>query len=250
MSGGEGTILGTIIGAFIISTLTNGLRILSVPQEWQMVVTGAIVIFAVYVWASRYWLDVMDEGYFVYLSSRVLAGDLAASKRFGEGRRLAQEHAVAVDPLARHAIEPLGDVHARKADLRPPARLGRERHAGVAEAVLSEGVTVAPDGEEDRLPHEARLVEGDPAAAVRHEDHPVDRLQFHERHAAPRRLVDGANAEARAGLGGATNRQAEPSGGRGAPSAFPDEHAGTSLRKEHDSSMQSAGAAIAFAGAT
>lgn len=48
LSGGEGTILGTIIGAFIISVLTNGLRILSVPQEWQMVVTGAIVILAVY----------------------------------------------------------------------------------------------------------------------------------------------------------------------------------------------------------
>ena len=48
LSGGEGTILGTIIGAFIISTLTNGLRILSVPQEWQIVVTGAIVIVAVY----------------------------------------------------------------------------------------------------------------------------------------------------------------------------------------------------------
>ncbi|MCL5998976.1 MAG: ABC transporter permease, partial [Chloroflexi bacterium] len=48
LSGGEGTILGTIIGAFLISTLTNGLRILSVPQEWQTVVTGAIVILAVY----------------------------------------------------------------------------------------------------------------------------------------------------------------------------------------------------------
>jgi ribose transport system permease protein len=48
LSGGEGTILGTIIGAFIISTLTNGLRILSVPQEWQMVVTGGIVILAVF----------------------------------------------------------------------------------------------------------------------------------------------------------------------------------------------------------
>lgn len=48
LSGGEGTIIGTIIGAFIISTLTNGLRILSVPQEWQMVVTGTIVILAVY----------------------------------------------------------------------------------------------------------------------------------------------------------------------------------------------------------
>ena len=48
LSGGEGTIIGTIIGAFIISTLTNGLRIMSVPQEWQIVVTGFIIILAVY----------------------------------------------------------------------------------------------------------------------------------------------------------------------------------------------------------
>ncbi len=48
LRGGEGSILGTIIGAFIISTLTNGLRILSVPQEWQMVVTGSIVVLAVF----------------------------------------------------------------------------------------------------------------------------------------------------------------------------------------------------------
>jgi ribose transport system permease protein len=48
LSGGEGTILGTVIGAFVISILTNGLRILSVPQEWQTVVTGAIVVAAVY----------------------------------------------------------------------------------------------------------------------------------------------------------------------------------------------------------
>ena len=48
LSGGEGTILGTVIGAFLISTLTNGLRILSVPQEWQIVVTGCILILAVF----------------------------------------------------------------------------------------------------------------------------------------------------------------------------------------------------------
>ena len=48
LSGGEGTILGTVIGAFIMSVLINGLRILSVPQEWQTVVTGTIVILAVY----------------------------------------------------------------------------------------------------------------------------------------------------------------------------------------------------------
>ncbi|GAC1315063.1 MAG: ABC transporter permease [Chloroflexota bacterium] len=48
LSGGEGSILGTVIGAFVISTLTNGLRIMSVPQEWQTVVTGGIVVVAVY----------------------------------------------------------------------------------------------------------------------------------------------------------------------------------------------------------
>jgi len=48
LAGGEGTILGTIIGAFVKSVLDNGLRIISVPQEWQIVVTGLIVIGAVY----------------------------------------------------------------------------------------------------------------------------------------------------------------------------------------------------------
>jgi ribose transport system permease protein len=48
LSGGEGSILGTIIGAFIMSVLINGLRINSVPQEWQMVITGIIVVLAVY----------------------------------------------------------------------------------------------------------------------------------------------------------------------------------------------------------
>lgn len=48
LSGGKGTISGTIIGAFLMSTLLNGLRIMSVPQEWQTVLTGIIVIGAVF----------------------------------------------------------------------------------------------------------------------------------------------------------------------------------------------------------
>jgi len=49
LSGGRGTILGTLIGALIMSVLLNGLRIMSVAQEWQTVVTGSIIIIAVYV---------------------------------------------------------------------------------------------------------------------------------------------------------------------------------------------------------
>ncbi|WP_123041954.1 ABC transporter permease [Cohnella candidum] len=49
LSGGKGTIVGTVIGALIMSVLTNGLRILSVPQEWQTVVVGLVILLAVYV---------------------------------------------------------------------------------------------------------------------------------------------------------------------------------------------------------
>lgn len=48
LSGGRGTIIGTLIGALIMAVLTNGLRVLSVAQEWQTVATGVIIILAVY----------------------------------------------------------------------------------------------------------------------------------------------------------------------------------------------------------
>ena len=48
MSGGEGSIIGTVIGAFIISVLTNGLRSMAVSTEWQTVVTGLVLAGAVY----------------------------------------------------------------------------------------------------------------------------------------------------------------------------------------------------------
>lgn len=49
LSGGMGSITGTIIGAFIMSILTNGLRVMAVSQEWQSVVIGLVLAIAVYV---------------------------------------------------------------------------------------------------------------------------------------------------------------------------------------------------------
>ena len=49
LSGGEGTILGTVIGAFVMSVLTNGLQIMSVSTEWRTVVTGAILVVVVFI---------------------------------------------------------------------------------------------------------------------------------------------------------------------------------------------------------
>ena len=48
LTGGKGTILGTVIGALIISVLNNGLVIIGVPQEWQNVILGAVILLAVY----------------------------------------------------------------------------------------------------------------------------------------------------------------------------------------------------------
>ncbi len=47
LSGGSGTILGTVIGAFIMSTLTNGLKVMAVPQQWQTVIIGGVLIVSV-----------------------------------------------------------------------------------------------------------------------------------------------------------------------------------------------------------
>jgi ribose transport system permease protein len=48
LSGGKGSIVGTLIGALIISTLNKGLQIMSIPQEWQSVVLGCVILVAVY----------------------------------------------------------------------------------------------------------------------------------------------------------------------------------------------------------
>jgi ribose transport system permease protein len=48
LSGGKGSIIGTLIGALIISVLNNGLQIMSIPQEWQKVILGCVILVAVY----------------------------------------------------------------------------------------------------------------------------------------------------------------------------------------------------------
>jgi len=47
LSGGIGTVAGTVIGAFIMSELQNGLRAMAVSPEWQFVVIGLVLILAV-----------------------------------------------------------------------------------------------------------------------------------------------------------------------------------------------------------
>jgi inositol transport system permease protein len=47
LSGGVGTIWGTIIGALIIGVLNNGLDLLNVSAYWQTIIKGSIIVVAV-----------------------------------------------------------------------------------------------------------------------------------------------------------------------------------------------------------
>lgn len=47
LSGGYGTIAGTLIGALIIGVINNGMNLLSVPYFYQLIVKGVVILVAV-----------------------------------------------------------------------------------------------------------------------------------------------------------------------------------------------------------
>jgi ribose transport system permease protein len=47
LSGGQGSISGTIVGALVISLVQNAMNIFNVPSYWQQVVIGTVIVFAV-----------------------------------------------------------------------------------------------------------------------------------------------------------------------------------------------------------
>ncbi len=44
LAGGEGTVIGTLLGALLLGVIRNGLVLLNVSMYWQTVVAGAIII--------------------------------------------------------------------------------------------------------------------------------------------------------------------------------------------------------------
>lgn len=47
MNGGKGRVIGTVVGALIIGTISNGLDILNVSSYWQQIIKGIIILVAV-----------------------------------------------------------------------------------------------------------------------------------------------------------------------------------------------------------
>jgi ABC-type xylose transport system permease subunit len=46
LTGGRGTIAGTVVGALIFGTLSNGMNLMNVNSNWEMNLTGAILLGA------------------------------------------------------------------------------------------------------------------------------------------------------------------------------------------------------------
>jgi D-xylose transport system permease protein len=54
MRGGEGTVVGAIIGALVMASLNNGMSLMTVPSEYQLIVKGLILVLAV-------WFDISSR---------------------------------------------------------------------------------------------------------------------------------------------------------------------------------------------
>jgi len=47
ISGGSGTVIGTLLGVWMIYMITNSLILMGIPSEWESVVIGLIIIFSI-----------------------------------------------------------------------------------------------------------------------------------------------------------------------------------------------------------
>ncbi|HEY8475615.1 MAG TPA: ABC transporter permease, partial [Chloroflexota bacterium] len=53
MAGGQGSLIGAILGVLIIGVTNKGLRLLNVYTTWQLMVVGVVMIVAVYLYTLR-----------------------------------------------------------------------------------------------------------------------------------------------------------------------------------------------------
>ena len=49
MNGGSGSVAGTLLGVFIMSMLKTGLPFIGLQANWQQIITGLVLIAAVYI---------------------------------------------------------------------------------------------------------------------------------------------------------------------------------------------------------
>ncbi|MCG8649331.1 MAG: hypothetical protein MI861_05840, partial [Pirellulales bacterium] len=67
LSGGRGSVFGTIVGAVIITVIRNGCTLLSIPNTYTLIIIGGIIIVAVIIDQLRHG---SPEWFFRLISSR------------------------------------------------------------------------------------------------------------------------------------------------------------------------------------
>ncbi|WP_326795027.1 ABC transporter permease [Streptomyces sp. NBC_01808] len=87
LSGGRGNVRGTLVGAFVIGFLADGLVILGVSTFWQMLIKGAVIVVAV----------VLDQSQQRFQRHRAAASAIAVA---------GADEAATSDPPARPATPP------------------------------------------------------------------------------------------------------------------------------------------------
>ena len=55
LDGGSGTIIGVLLGAVMMGMITNGMNLLHIGSNWQMITRGILMIVAVFysMWISQ-----------------------------------------------------------------------------------------------------------------------------------------------------------------------------------------------------
>jgi ribose/xylose/arabinose/galactoside ABC-type transport system permease subunit len=117
-TGGEGGLLGTVIGVFFLGVVQNGLTLSGVSSFWQGTVSGLILIVAVGLGVLR------EHGWSLH---RRLRSGLAAVEPDGHAAEAALEPAALEDDEAERLHSELESVRLRVADLE--AALERHEHA-------------------------------------------------------------------------------------------------------------------------
>ncbi len=74
LSGGRGNVRGTLVGAFVIGFLADGLVIVGVSPFWQIFIKGAVIILAV----------ILDQGQQRFQRKGAAAAATVGAKRDGD----------------------------------------------------------------------------------------------------------------------------------------------------------------------
>jgi ribose transport system permease protein len=47
LAGGEGTVIGSFLGVLLMALIVNALNLFAISPNWQSLITGAVLLFAV-----------------------------------------------------------------------------------------------------------------------------------------------------------------------------------------------------------